>query len=305
MINAQIGLENLLKALKSRGQLPVNMDASKVGDRYWFVCHDENQSQIISESSTTGFSDDPSIALLKSLSERAERSAFRSGFSNKIESCMTERSDGFAAYPTFYDSAKTKARESALSEAIERYVWSTWWDNKNIAFKIESITALAADLKINPYVSLVKEQCHLEEIFVIKPEVKNLHEQSVIILFGRSRFGSFISGGASGKNLDLKNTMLRSIDELYRHGLAINKIRTTNAEPKTFYEKRLAYFGLGHGNQLIRERLESKGAESIVLPNLAVDKEIAHEIQDLFIVYRCLFENQPPFIGGALERLCL
>lgn len=305
MTDVQAGLTSLLKELKFRNHLPKNMDVSKIGDRYWFVCHDEDQTKIISENSTTGFSDDGNVALLKALSERAERLAFRKGYENKIMSCMTERSDGFAAYPLFYQNAESKARESALAEAFERYVWAKWWDEERIEFKLESINNSEHKHKISPYVATVKDQCGLEEIFVIQPKIEDSNGLEVVILFGRLKSGGFISGGACGLIDDTKKILLRSLDELYRHGLAVEKIRSENIEPVTFYEKRLAYFGLGHGNHLIRKRLEAKGRKSISLPKLEIDEVVKHELDDLFQVHRCYFENQPPFIGGALERLCL
>lgn len=305
MTDVQAGLTSLLKELKLRNQLPKNMDVSKVGDRYWFVCHDEDKSKIISENSTTGFADDGNIALLKALSERVERLAFRAGYENKITSCMTERSDGFAAYPLFYENADLKARDSALAEAVERYAWAKWWDDQTIAFKLESIGNSASKHSISPYVATVRDQCGLEEIFVIEPMIENSNGLAVVILFGRLKTGGFISGGACSSVNDTKQVLLRSLDELYRHGRAVEKIQLENVEPVTFYEKRLAYFGLGHGNQLISKRLEAKGTKLISLPQLEIDEVVKHELNDLFQVHRCYFENQPPFIGGALERLCL
>jgi len=305
MIDAQAGLNSLLKELKLRNQLPKKMDVSKVGDRYWFVCHDDDKAGLISEASTTGFAEDGSIALLKALSERVERLAFRSGYENKIKSCMTLRSDGFAAYPLFYENAEQKARESALAEAVERYVWAKWWDDENISFKFEPIAKFASEHKFAPYVSLVMDQCGLEEIFVIRPDVENLNGLSVFILFGRLRSGGFISGGACGSIEDAKHNLMRSLDELYRHGLAIKKVLSEKTEPVSFYEKRLAYFGLGYGNHLIRKRLEAKGTKLIVLPRLEIDEAVQHDLGDLFQVHRCYFEDQPSFVGEAMERLCL
>lgn len=305
MIDVQAGLNSLLKELKLRNQLPKNMDVSKVGDRYWFVCHDDDKAGLISETSTTGFAEDGSVALLKALSERIERRAFRSGYENKIKSCMTPRSDGFAAYPLFYEYAAQKARESALSEAIERYVWAKWWDDEAITFKSEPIALFVNEYKISPYVSLVKNQCALEEIFVIQPEVQNSNGFSVFILFGRLKSGGFVSGGACGPAESAKQSLMRSLDELFRHGLAIKKMLSERTVPVSFYEKRLAYFGLGHGNHLIRQRLEAKGSQSIILTKLEIDEAVQHDLSDLFQVHRCYFENQPPFIGGVLERLCL
>lgn len=305
MIDAQSGLNSLLKELKIRNQLPKKMDVSKVGSRYWFVCHDNESPGLISETSTTGFAEDGSTALLKALSERVERTAFRMGFKQEIKSCMTDRSDGFAAYPLFHENAHQKARESALAEAIERYAWAKWWDDETISFNLEPISKFKDDYKISSYVSLIMDQCSLEEIFVIQPEIENSNDFSVLIIFGRLRSGGFISGGACGLFDSKKTTLLRSLDELYRHGLAIKKLLFEKVEPISFYEKRLAYFGLGYGNHLVRKRLETKGHKSIVLPTLEIDEAVEHELSSLFQVHRCYFQNQPAFVGGVLERLCL
>lgn len=305
MDTTQTNINSLLKELKARRALPKKMDVAKLGERHWFVCHDHEDANIISETSSTGFSDDPSIALLKSLSERVERIAFREGNKTQIPSCQTERSDGFAAFPKFYENSDERARSSALSEAIERYVWATWWDNHEIDFELKTVGEIGNEFKIGPHIKTISDQCGIEEIFVVTPKIENAENHQVIILFARLRLGGFISGGACGDISQEKETLLRAFDELYRHGLAIENIRKNNLTPQSFYEKRLAYFGFGKGNLLIRERLEAKGRKSIFLPTLKTDEQIPHQFDDLFCVHRCLFVDQPPFIGGNLERFCL
>lgn len=305
MDTMQTNINSLLKELKARKALPKKMDVAKLGERHWFVCHDNESANIISETSSTGFSENPSIALLKSLSERVERIAFREGNKNSVQSCLTERSDGFAAYPRFYDNSEQKARSSALSEAIERYVWASWWDNHEIDFELKTIGELENEFKIGPHVKMISDQCGIEEIFVITPKIENAENHQVIILLARLRLSGFISGGACGELPQNKETLLRALDELYRHCLAIDNIRKNNLKPESFYEKRLAYFGFGKGNLLIRERIEAKGRKSIFLPTLKTDEQIPHQFDDLFCVHRCLFTDQPPFIGGDLERFCL
>ncbi len=306
MENFQANVNSLLNELKLRKALPQKMDISKVGERHWFVCHDNDETNIISENSSTGFSDDPSIALLKALSERVERSAFRKGFKNLVISCQTDRSDGFAAYPRFNENAAENARNSALSEAIERYVWATWWDNPEIGFDLKTINQIEDTFKISTHVKRIKDQCHFEEIFVITPEVKNYQNYKTIILLARLRMtGGFVSGGACGDISDKKETLLRALDELYRHGLAIENIKKRNLTPHSFYEERLVYFGFGKGNISIRSRLESQSNTFVTLPELKIDEQVPHTLDDLFYVHRCLFKDQPPFIGGKLERFCL
>ncbi len=297
-------INNLLSSLKSRKLLPSKMDVSKIGNRYWFVCHNGENTNLISESSSTGFADDPSTALMKALSEWVERSAYREGHKKQNPICMTDRSDGFAAFPAFDSDAKTKARESAWYEAIERYVWATWWDDDGISFESQKIDSLSESLNLQTHIEEIKKQCALENVFIVQPQIE-LAEVKVVIVFGKLKSGGYISGGACGKSVDLKNIILRSFDELYRHGLAAKKINLENSKAKSFYEQRLAFFSLGHGNNLIRSRLEKKGTLKVNLPELAFDNVVSHSLEELFLVHRCLFKNQPPFMGGHLGRFCL
>lgn len=299
-------VDNLLRDLRSRGELPKKMDVTQVGQRYWFVGYDNKIDSIMSESSFAGFSDTPVIAMLKSLSERMERLAFGEGNIAGINACQTARSDGFAAYPRFYPDSSNKVRNSALAEAIERYVWSMWWDNDNYAHEVKNIEEVFNDKKILQYASEVEERCGLKNIQVIIPNIENSNGFQVFIFVGFFKNGGVISGGACGvKGFNDVETSLRALDELLRHGLAIKKIEKLSLKPDTFYEKRLVFFGSGLGNELVLKRLHSKGQKVIVLPDLLYDLEIPHRNSDLFVVHRCLFKDQPPFMGGAVERLCI
>ena len=305
MPDLQNDLSILLKELKLKGQLPKNIDISIVGNRFWVACYDENESDIISESSTTGFSEDRNIAILKALSENAERSAFRSGYKKQLTTCMTDRSDGFAAYPIFYKNAEALAHQAAYNEAVERYVWATWWDDVEIKFVMNELASFNAHTDIIKQVSIIKDQCAIDKIFVIQPEIGNEINLSVTILFGQLKSGGYISGGACGLSAEIDQSILKSLDELYRHGLAVKRMQDGNLKPNTFYEKRLSYFATGAGNHLIEKRIKATGIKSICLPNLQIDESVDHELSDLFYVHRCYFENQPAFVGGDLERLCL
>lgn len=302
----QTHVDDLLRELKLRGEIPKKMDVTQVGQRYWFVNYDDKTESIMSESSFAGFSSTPVIAMLKSLSERMERIAFGEGVVNGLAACQTERSDGFAAYPRFYPDSSRKVRESSLAEAIERYVWSTWWDSPNYAHEIKSIEEVSRDKNFLRYASEVKERCAFENIQVVIPSIKNADGFQVLIFIGFLKEGGVISGGACGrKSLNDVETSLRALDELLRHGLAIQKIKKLSLKPNTFYERRLVFFGSGLGDESVLKRLHSVGNTAIVLPDLLHDIEISHKNSDLFVVHRCLFKNQPPFMGGEVERLCI
>lgn len=296
-------LEEVTKDLVASGNFPKHVDVTSVAGRYWVACYDAKSDHIMNETSTTGFANNPQTALFKALSEKVERSAFRNGNKNKLSSCLTSRSDGFAAYPICFDKAEHKVRESALSEAIERYVWATWWDHSDIAFDINLLEKLSSSSEVLNYSKEIAKECRIGEVFVIQPQVENLGNKYVTIIFGHLKDGGFISGGACGERID--QVLLRSLDELFRHGLALNKIKSQNLKSKSFYEERLMYFGYGEGNHLISQRLASNGDKVIKLPKLCIDETIPSDYEKHFLVHRCLFENQPDFIGGRLERMCL
>lgn len=304
-MNFQSDVDQLIETLRFRGELPLNMDIAQIGPRYWFVSYDDKPESIVSELSTTGLAETPIIAMLKSLSERAEREAFREGYVQGLDICQTDRSDGFAAYPRFYPDAEKRVRESALAEAIERYVWAKWWDNQDYAYETLNISNFYHDEDLVRYVSKIEMQCGVQNIHVIIPKIENANGFQVMICIGELRHGGFVSGGACGLKSSRVELSFRALDELYRHGLAIKRMKRLSLKPETFYERRLSFFGGINGEHLVRSRIGVRGSLSVILPELVFDSEVQHKNSDIFIVHRCLFKNQPPFMGGDLKRFCI
>ena len=78
-MDSQSILSSVIDELKGQNAMPKRIDLSKIGDRYWCVVSDLNADPIsvINEDVTTGFSNEKEIAVLKALSERAERNALQ------------------------------------------------------------------------------------------------------------------------------------------------------------------------------------------------------------------------------------
>ncbi len=299
----QLILQTILEDLKRQNQMPRRIDFSIVGGRFWCVVADKDLDQlsVINEDVFTGFSDSKEVALLKALSERAERYSFIEGYQQRYNSCLTERSDGFAAIPKIMDSYS--ARDNAFNEAVERFVWSTWWDDKTIAFDRKRLTASAPEVKTSEYIQFVFSELGLEYLDIITPW-QNLKTHEVQILIGKIRNKGFISGGACGFIQDNDHTFLRGLDELYRHGFAFERSTAKNIVPESLYENRLNYFAAGLGNHLVESRLDIVGTNSVTLPDLEIDTSVDSGFSS-YHIYRCYFKDQPPFVGGAMERLCL
>ncbi|MCC7406055.1 MAG: hypothetical protein IT288_16800 [Bdellovibrionales bacterium] len=293
--------------LKTRRALPKNIELAQIGPVFLASLFNEIKSNIITESVFTGMDVDPDLAVLKGLVEMAERAAYANGKDDGLFSCKTERSDGFAAFPYgVLNETKKAARQNAYFEAVERFAWATWWDDKNIGHRFEEVFFDESTKPPRTILMQLPEILSVKSIYRITPEIENGKDALVAIYFAFLEPYGVISGGAAGPSQDIESVNFRAICELLRHALAIRKVQTSSSSPATFYEKRLAHFGLTQtGTDAARTRLNRQGRDAIILPKLAIDQQVPHALDELVTVHRCYFENQPPFIGGDLERLCL
>ncbi len=304
---SKLQFQQLIQDLENRKMIPYHMDIAQVGNIHMVNLYNHLDSKVISSSVTTGMDQSLEVATLKALSEFVERSAFQEGFLNNNPYCQTERSDGFAAFPKLETDYLVRTKDNSLNEAIERYVWATWWDNTSISYDIATVSMNDKSFW-NDSISLLQEVNGLlgiKTIKIIKPHFDKFPDKEVLIVACELLDGGVITGGACGNKSDQQKTLLRAVSELSRHALALHRTEVDELSPESFYEKRLCYFASEDGFELYQERLAQMGNEIVQLPNLKFDAEIKHEFLDLFYVHRCLFENQPPFIGGKLERLCL
>ena len=288
-------IANFSKQLNSKSIAPKHIQFSNWQDWTIVSCFNEQSTQFISESVTMGIDKNSEIALMKSLTEFCERGI--SKLSVDPATTLTERSDGFAAFPATMPNATKHARNNAYNEAVERFLWSTWWDNLNTAYTIKE-EYLDEDL------NLLKTYFDLVMIYSITITSKN-SDSSLLILLAENRHGGFITGGAAGSKAEVSKTFSRSFGELLRHLLVIDKMYIDLHDNLSFYEQRLWGFGSGSWNKVVKSRLNVNGTNIISLPGLVVDKEIENKHSDLIVLHRCLFENQPIFMGGNLERLCI
>ena len=297
-------LQSFVMDLIASGCSPKKLQLSKIGPYFLATAFNTDKSEIIAESATCGFSRDRDLAVTKALVEWMERKVARLGCQSGIESCQTETSDGIAAFPTLIENCTVLARENALNEAIERYVWATWWDDPSVAFTMDTINSAHEFKNISADIADIVFESGLTEIKVIRPRFNQLKKQ-VIILFGFTENGGVFSGGACGSYSETVNIIERAFAEMYRHCQAYKKYEAKVLRPNSFYEKRLIHFGSGAGLSVLQNRLSISGDRTIDLPNLKFDEEIKSPYSALVYAHRCLFQGQPPFVAGKMERLCL
>lgn len=284
-----------VQKLKSRGLAPDKIEVAQWHSWTLVSCYAGASSKFISESVAMGVDKDPQIALAKALSEFLERKLSKESPDEVVR--FTARSDGFAAYPVYEDqeSSKMRARANAMGEAIERFAWASWWDDIDVAYN--------------------KTEIEIQEMGLLQPEfqLKSLSslsvptgsQQALKILLAENKSGGFITGGAAGMVDQESETFSRAFGELLRHLLVVNKMKSSDRSELSFYEKRLWGFASGDWRDLVLARLEKTSDRILSLPKLIVDQPISHPHSDILSIHRCLFENQPIFIGGPLERLCI
>lgn len=294
-----------IQEIKKCGFEIPKMQLSSLGGLNFVSAYDHEPSTIMANEVSSGVDYNPDVAATKALVEYFERKAFSLGIKNNDPVCMRKHSDGVAAFPASSSQAKSQARTNAYAEALERFVWAKWWDDKKIGFSTWKLqeTNFLNDKKLKTTFEKLNEIVPLESVLCIEPTF-NKSSDNVMILFAEIKGHGYISGGAAGK--EIENTFVRATAELIRHGIALSRFIETKQSPQTFYEERLLYFGLGTGNRLVKERLAQNSREILDVPSLYIDKEISsQEFDNIICTHRCLFENQPPFVDGALERLCL
>lgn len=305
-----MSLKRLVQALqRNSSQLKdiQSIEYSKIADFYWFNLIQNKENRLITDQTFTGFDTQPAMALAKATSEYIERQSFSNGHKLGLKSCNTQRSDGFAAYPKLGlcdSSSQIRARDNALNEAIERYAWATWWDDLSISFKHSefSLQEFEAEYSIHSKViSEISGQKTIVKIHIINPVFQNYDEHSLRIIVAEFCDG-IVTGGACGKFEDQENIMTRAVSELLRHALVLiqNKEKPDHL---SLYEERLLYFGSIEGKRSFYKRLSYVGDKKVVFPDLCIDEKIPSI--DSHSVHRCLFKDQPPFVGGAIERMCL
>ncbi len=301
----------LTNELKKLNQFPKNMELAKIGSVHISTAFDEVSDNVISGRATTGLSTDPYLSSVKALTELIERKAFvEDRINNKNNTC--KNSDGFAAFPNNQRGSEKIARENALNEAIERYVWAKWWDNFNYKHENLELSDFSGQLNYSTKSLLkkVNDSTPIKEMFLVKPSFNGAIDKSLFIFFCFTRSGGVISGGACGNKNEPSKIIFRALSELVRHSITI-KNSNDNDQGTSFYEKRLLFFGKKQINDenlnLVKKRVFYKNDKQSVieLPELEIDDVIEHNLDHIASVHRCYFRNQPVFVGGDLKRLCL
>lgn len=300
-----IYLKRMFNFLDSNHVTPTNIEITQIANMFFVSSYNFLNSAYVSESIASGASYHKEIALLKSLTEYIERMISKD-VSEQFKILGICRSDGYAAFPNYYEdlSALEKCRNNAFHEAFERYCWANWWDNPVFSFTYcEDLHTTSKENTI--FHSFLMKKFDLERLIYISPTT-NLDPQSkVCIIFAKIRNLGYVTGGAADFSGKINSMVARAFSELTRHLLGFDRMKDSINRNFSFYESRLFNFASGENNLLVEQRLNNPGKGKIILPNLIFDNSFDHRFIDDFALHRCLFKDQPIFIGGEVNRLCL
>lgn len=290
-------IRNYIEKLKQHQLFPGNIQISSWKDWNIVSCFDGISSTYISESVSMGIDKNQEVALAKALTEFCERKLIKE--STDPSAKLTTRSDGFAAFPIVdipKSEAQLRAGANALSEAIERSAWATWWDDHETLYEVRSGKNL-------PEFQALSREFDLIDLQVVVVPCAFQQKLTIMIAFNRS--GGVTTGGAAGSDFNSEGTMARAFGEMLRHLIVVNKMVVLGSQNMSFYERRLFGFASGEWRELVGNRLNKTGDKIVSFADLICDCEISHDHSDLIVIHRCLFRDQPIFMGGELERLCI
>ncbi len=299
---------SFVKEIQAQGSEVPRLEIANVGGLIFVTAFDQKSMAVMDNEAAAGVDFDPDLAVTKALVEYFERKVFAEGVHLGHPACQRRHSDGMASFPIIQGDAERWARQNALHEAVERFVWARWWDDPDVGFTRKSLNDFdfASTGGMKATLDEIFRILNLKSLDVVEPMFQGLNGVSVFILIAEVRDLGFITGGAAGLSHNPGGIVIRGLAELVRHGLALSRFQDGKAIPSTFYEKRLVHFGFGNGNWSVSERLNHFSKNRLHLPPLAVDSKIeSPKFSSLIATHRCLFEGQPPFVDGELERLCL
>ena len=304
-----ISLNLLAQRMRKAGVFPAGIQSTKCGAVFAFTAYDETdvQSTVMHRNSCVGLSTNQYTAALKALTEWLERKVVRSNPAG-----FPHGTDGVAGWdlplPAFRRSAARMARNHAVAEACERFIWSTWWDNPEIGHG----TLSGGDLTpiINPttasILAFVTQLFGGGELVAIRPHAHpSFPHELTIGAFLLPNRGGIITGGAAAPIGCAANALAHGMTELLRHAVALKRTQTEGISPETVYEKRLVWMGSRVGFDAMNERLTKSSRALVEFPGVSIDRSISDNPFDFAVFHHFNFRNHVEFIGSTVERACL
>lgn len=269
-------LTMLSQGLQSSNENPRFIEFVEL-DRSLFIATSYNSisdDSFISNEACSGVARNKNLAILKSLVEYVERKA--------VQESGILSSNGCAAFPIFLSTrfSKKMAKQFAFFEAVERFVWRTWWEDKEIAYQKFEVSKFNQSILFE-----IRKLIPLTSAYVITPAFEGGAYYSFLTIVCLETKNGVILGGAA--RASYQDAEYKALTEALIHALALSRYTTREIDPVSNYEKRLVF--LFENKNVFLKRLSFQGTNSIQLPKPAVDQEIQHRFANLCSIHRFLF----------------
>lgn len=232
-----------------------------------------NFNVLYGNSDGTGTSDNLWEAQAIAISEAMERWAFnvcRDQWKNRVP--YSNHSSGFAAFPGLN---YLKARENALSEALERWVLAQLALGKTLGLKQFSMSekgSLVEGVRI--------ELSFLERVFVLLKQE---------FCFNGKKMNSY----GFSCDFDDKRSVERAKNEMYRNQAVLKKFcLNSEIQVDDIFEQRVLYFAELENDffkTILASLSQSSKPTSLALPDLLIDEKVVGPWTQYAKVWRCFF----------------
>lgn len=214
-----------------------------------------------------GSAANPNLAVRIAMTEAIERWAYYEvRYSPEREGLglhLDDSTNGFASRPVFDNLSP---REAAYSEALERYLFTSWWIDPN-KFSV------SLDLQNRTATFLFSDKRFVQLVWSV--------------LNNKYVYG--FSAGQGANDLICKKARI----ELFRNEIALQRASEVAKTTFLLREKRMDYFSTPEGWGQILSRLKVSEQRNVqnVLPKLIIDSEVFGKWSRICRVWRCLFDT--------------
>lgn len=252
----------------------LNLQILNITDNLFVSSNNNHKTNVLISNGTCGaIARNRNLAILKGLVERIERQAMHESGAHS--------STGFAAYPVFFSRKKSEryARKFAYLEAIERFVWRNWWENRSIKYSLRPISQENSDILFH-----VKKFMSITNAYMIIPRFNETNIVMGICCFETDN-GVILGGAARESYNDME---FKALSEVFFHSIAVNRYEKHQVELQSDYERRLIF--LSENKDFFTDRLQVNGQDFINIPTPLVDSKILHSCDHFCSVHRILFD---------------
>lgn len=177
--------------------------------------------------------------------------------------------EGYAAYPALYPSGLEKCQENAYFEALEGFVWDSFWEDSSYGYTSEF------------YVDDLAKYLGFEFCKMIYPKINS----DIVVAFAVGKVGAkgiVIGAGASYCH---KYATEKACAEMSRNYLILD--RFTDSLNTFDHQKSRCLASLSeNGEALYRKRCSFNSDRLLQIPEPEIDSYVSHPYEKLFHVWR-------------------